>query len=90
MKPDPMIDAWMLATGRHREVFNLETFVEQHPDIVHHLEQLRKTLNVRVLTSRCPVVEALRKKANPDEQRTDDAPQLSSQTFWTTIKKWLR
>jgi hypothetical protein len=47
-------------------------------------------LNVRVLASRCPVVEALRKRANPDEQRTDDAPQLSSQTFWTTIKKWLR
>ena len=89
-KADPEIDAWMLATGRLREVFNLDTFVEQHPDIVPHLEQLRKTLNVRVLASRCPVVEALRKRANPDEQRTDDAPQLSSQTFWTTIKKWLR
>jgi hypothetical protein len=54
-KADPEIDAWMLATGRVREVFNIENFVKRHPDIFPAPQRLRKDLNVLVLQSRRPV-----------------------------------
>jgi hypothetical protein len=77
----------MLATGRVREVFNIENFVKMHPNIFPALERLRKDLNVLVLQSRCPVNRALNANTNNDEQR--ERPQLSSQTFWTTFKSWI-
>jgi hypothetical protein len=86
-KADPEIDAWMLPTGRVREVFNIDNFVKRHPDILPALQQLRKDLNVLVLPSRCPVNRALNANTNNDEQR--EGPQLSSQTFWTTFKSWI-
>ena len=86
-KADPEIDEWMLATGRVREVFNIENFVKRHPDIFPALQRLRKDLNVLVLQSRCPVNRALNANTNNDEQR--EGPQLSSQTFWTTFKSWI-
>jgi hypothetical protein len=67
-KADPEIDAWMLATGRVREVFNIEHFVKRHPDIFPALQRLRKDLNVLVLQSRCPVNRALNANTNNDEQ----------------------
>ena len=86
-KADPEIDAWVLATGRVREVFNIDNFVKRHPDILPALQQLRKDLNVLVLPSLCPVNRALNANTNNDEQR--EGPQLSSQTFWTTFKSWI-
>ena len=61
-KADPEIDAWMLATGRVREVFNIDNFVKRHPDILPALQQLRKDLNVLVLQSRCPVNRAFKRQ----------------------------
>ena len=34
---DPQIDAWMLATGRCREVFRVQEVVGQFPDILDDL-----------------------------------------------------
>ena len=89
---DPDIDAWMLATGRKREVFDVDAFVAHHPNILLELQPLRKLLNVKVFPDRCPVTLALQRKSNPNshEEGSEDAPQLSSQTFWTTIKNWWR
>ena len=58
-KPDPTIDAWMLVTGRKREVFDISSFVQRHRDIVPDLRRLRKVVNVHVLTTRCPVIAAV-------------------------------
>ena len=88
-KADPEIDAWMLATGNVREVFDLKSFVKRHRDIFPKLQELRKTMNVLVLQSRCPVKEAL---DNVDKDTTDTTPaaaQVPSQTFWTTFKSWI-
>ncbi len=52
---DPDIDAWMLATGRKREVFEIDAFVAHHPNILPELQRLRKLLNVKVFADRCPV-----------------------------------
>jgi hypothetical protein len=91
VKADPEIDAWMLATNRKRDVFDIDAFVEYQPDILPHLKRLRQTLNVLVLTSRCLVTNALNKKMNHDaDQETNDGPQLSSQSYWTTFKTWWR
>ena len=78
----------MLATGNVREVFDLKSFVKRHPNIFPKLPELRKTMNVLVLQSRCPVKQAL---DNVDKDNTDTtvAPQLSSQTFWTTLQSWI-
>ena len=91
VKADPEIDAWMLATNRKRDMFDIDAFVEYQPDILPHLKRLRQTLNVLVLTSRCLVTNALNKKMNHDaDQETNDGPQLSSQSYWTTFKTWWR
>lgn len=94
---DPKIDAWMLITGRKREVFDVTSFAHQHPHSVGELERVRKIVNVLVLPSRCPVAMAL---ADPeveggqnedqevDSQGEPRRPQLSSQSYWTKIKKW--
>ena len=87
-KADPEIDAWMLATGNVREVFDLKSFVKRHPNIFPKFQELRKTMNVLVLESRCPVKQALH---NVDKDNTDTtvASQLSSQTLWTTFRSWI-
>ena len=85
-KADPEIDAWMLATGRKRDVFEIKAFVDYEPDVLPPLVRLRKKLNVMVLTSRCPVARALKPEENPaGEEEQEEVP---SQTFWTTVKKW--
>jgi len=58
VKADPDIDAWMLATGRKRDVFDIDGFVTREPNIIPDLQRLRKTLNVRVMADRCPVTVA--------------------------------
>ena len=58
-KPDPAIDAWMLVTGRKRDIFNMSSFVQRHRDIVPDLQRLRKVVNVVILTKRCPVIAAV-------------------------------
>ena len=85
-KADPEIDAWMLATGRKRELFDIRAFVDHEPDILPHLTRVREKLNVLVLTSRCPVARALRVKENPAGE--EEQQEVPSQTFWTTVKRW--
>ena len=89
VRADPDIDAWMLATGRKRDVFDIDAFINHEPNILEHLQRLRKTLNVRVMADRCPVMKAIEKKNNPDG-RNNDGPQLSSQSYWSTFKSWFR
>ena len=43
-KADPTIDAWMLLTGRKRDVFDVSSFVQQHRDI---LPELKKSAQCR-------------------------------------------
>ena len=91
VKAGPDIDAWMLATGRKRDVFDIDAFVEREPNIIPELQRLRKTLNVRVMADRCPVTVAMNKRTNPEtDEAKNDGPQLSSQSYWTTFKSWWR
>ena len=86
-----LIDAWMLATGRKRDVFDIDAFVKREPNIIPDLQRLRKTLNVRVIADRCPVTVAISKRTNPEaDEAKNDGPQLSSQSYWTTFKSWWR
>ena len=77
-KADPTIDAWMLVTGRKREVFDVSSFVQQHRDILPELKQVRNVVSVLILPSRCPVTKAL----------NDLEPEIPSQSYWTTLKSW--
>ena len=91
VKADPDIDAWMLATGRKRDVFDIDAFGKREPDIIPDLQRLRKTLNVRVISDRCPVTVTISKRTNPEaDEAKNDCPQLSSQSYWTTFKSWWR
>ena len=91
VKVDLDIDAWMLATDRKQDVFDIDAFVKQAPNIIPDLQRLRKTLNVRVITDRCPVTVAVSKRTNPEADKAkNDSPQLSSQSYWTTFKSWWR
>jgi hypothetical protein len=89
-QPDPAIDAWMLVTGRKREVFDISAFVKQHRDIVKELERVRKVVNVLVLSSRCPVIKALEELERQErgEEPAEEQLEVPSQTYWTTIKNW--
>ena len=46
-KADPEIDAWMIMTGRQREVFDVSIFVKQNPEILPHLKSKSRR-------SKCP------------------------------------
>ncbi len=81
-KADPEIDAWMLATGRLRDIFDVNLFVQMNPEITGSLARLRKILNVRILSDRCPVQRALKTK----EHGRDDNP---SPSLWSTVKSWI-
>ena len=54
---DPWIDAWMILTREKREVFNITTFVKEHPDMSVNLQSLRPAAKVKVMSSRCPLQE---------------------------------
>ncbi len=49
--PDATIDAWMLVTGRKRDVLDIASFVQQNGDIVAEVQQARKAANVLLLTT---------------------------------------
>ena len=86
IKADPDIDAWMLATGKVRDIFDLNSFVERHNNILPALQCLRQNMNVRVLESRCPVKKALdNRKGTGEEVNQQEVP---LQTYWTTFKSW--
>ena len=89
-KADPELDAWMLVTGKLRQVFDLNAFIKRHADIFVPLQQLRKKLNVLVLESRCPVNKALDSARNKAQTgNATERPEVQSQTFWTTVKSWI-
>ena len=88
---DPIIDAWMLATGRKRDVFDIASFVKQNRDMPKQIQSARKSLNVLVLTSRCPISKALQELERSElgeEVNEDTDVEVPSQTYWTTIKNW--
>ena len=89
-KPDPTIDAWMLVTGRKRDVFDMSCFVQRHRDIVPDLQRLRKVVNVLVLTTRCPVIAAVDdlEKRERGEPTPEPRLEVPSQSYWTTFKSW--
>ncbi len=103
MRVDPNIDAWMLVTGRKRDVFHINSFVQLNRDIVTEVQHtckavnvLRKAINVlrkafNVLTSRCPLNKALQHIERSERaEEEDEQPQVEvpSQSYWTTFKNW--
>jgi hypothetical protein len=87
-KGDPEIDAWMIMTGRQREVFDVSVFVKQNPEILSHLQSIRARVNVLVLTSRCPIAREMAKQRRKREGETNER-EVPSQTYWTVVKKWM-
>ena len=91
-RADPNIDAWMLLTGRNRDVFDINSFVQLNRDIVTEVQHTRKAVNVLVLTSRCPLNKALQRieRSERAEEEDEQQPQLEvpSQSYWTTFKNW--
>ena len=89
---DPWIDAWMLLTGRKRDVFDVSSFVNNHPDILPHLQSLRPAANILVLTSRCPVARELERQRRQTEGESSNSQQreeVPSQSYWTVVKRWV-
>ena len=79
----------MLVTGQKRDVFHIESFVQQNCEIVEEIGQVRKIVNVLILRSRSPLVKALqeierRERGEESEEQVD----VPSQTYWTTFKSW--
>ena len=84
---DPWIDAWMILTGRKREVFDITSFVKQHPNISSDLRSLRPAAN---LSSRCPVAKEMNRQKRESEGETSHAQEteeVPSQTYWTVVKR---
>ena len=71
LKADPKIDAYMWATGNVRDVFNLNSFVERHNNILPALQRMRK--------------KALDNVQGTSEQVHE--PEMPSQTCWTSFRK---
>ena len=89
---DPWIDAWMILTGRKREVFDKSSFVRQHPGISSHLQSLRPAANLLVLSSCCPVAREVQRQKRESEGETSHAQEreeVPSQTYWTVVKRWM-
>ena len=63
-KADPEIDAWMIVTGRKREVFDIDLFVKRHENSIRVLKEVRAKVQVRVMADRCPVLQAVERKTN--------------------------
>ena len=73
--PDPWIDAWMLLTGRKREIFDIAAFVNHHPRISRSFQSLRSAANIRVLCDRCPVAREIeRQRTKGKESPRGDKP----------------
>ena len=99
---DPEIDAFLLMLGQCRDVFNIVEFAASYPQCRGHLDALRRKANVRVMFDRCPfanAVAASEQKAGEVQQPVEEEeeldadgdparPPLSSQSYWTKIKKW--
>ena len=99
---DPEIDAFLLMLGQSRDVFNMVEFAHSYPQCSAHLDALRRKANVRVMSDRCPfakAVAAFEQKAGEVQQPVEEEeeldrdgdparPPLSSQSYWTKIKKW--
>ena len=60
-KADPDIDTWLLIFEQVREVFNLESFVKNYPNVDVPLSDLRRIVRRQVLHEDCPVVTIKRK-----------------------------
>ena len=63
-KADPEIDAWMIVTGRKREVFDIDLFVKRHENSIRVLKEVRAKVQLRVMADRCPVLQAVERKTN--------------------------
>jgi hypothetical protein len=86
---DPIIDAWMLVTGQKRDVFDIESFVQQNREIVEEIGQVRKNMKVLILRSRCPLLKALQKIERRERgEESEEQVEVPSQTYWTTFKSW--
>ena len=90
-----------LPSAKLREVFDLNALVSKHPDVEKHVAHFRKSVNVLILPCSCPVVKALKlmkkeperaENSNAEDDEEESQSQgprnLSSQSYWTTIKKW--
>ena len=85
---DPEIDAWMLVTGRTRDVFDLEAFAKTYgSEYLKLLLRIRKIVDVRVMPEKCPMQRMLQKINGDDVDAEEVDVQLNSKTFTTTIKK---
>ena len=85
---DPEIDAWMLVTGRTRDVFDLEAFAKTYgSEYLKLLLRIRKIVDVRVMPKKCPMQRILQKINGDDVDAEEVDVQLNSKTFTTTIKK---
>ena len=89
MTANPEIDAWMIITGRKREVFDVSKFAEQNPDILPHLESIRKEANLLVLRSHCPIAKEIQRQEREGDTSKEEECEVPSQTYWTVVKKWL-
>ena len=90
--PDPWIDAWMLLTGRKREVFDITAFVNHQKEISRSFQSLRTAANLRVLSDRCPVareMERQRRQAYGETSQTEERQEVPSQSHWTVAKHWV-
>ena len=84
---DPEIDAWMLVTGRTRDVFDLEAFAKTYGKYVKLLLRIRKIVDVRVMPDKCPMQRMLHKINGDNVDAEEVDVQLNSKTFTTTVKK---
>ena len=84
---DPEIDAWMLVTGRTRDVLDLEVFAKTYEKYVKLLLRIRKIVDVRVMPDKCPMRRTLHKINGDDVDAEEVDVQLNFKTFTTTVKK---
>ncbi|CAB4043890.1 Hypothetical predicted protein [Paramuricea clavata] len=86
---EPKIDAWMFVTGQKRDVFNIESFVQQNREIVEGIGQVRKNVKVLILRSRCPLVKVLQEIERHERgEESEEQVEVPWQTYWTTFKSW--
>ena len=84
-KADPEIDAWMLVTGKTREVFDIDRFAKRHEKDYKTLLRVRAVVHVKIMKDRCPMFRAMEKINNPNKECEDVV--LNSQTYFTTIRQ---
>ncbi|CAB3992975.1 Hypothetical predicted protein [Paramuricea clavata] len=84
-KADPEIDAWMLVTGKTRDVFDIDRFAKRHEKDYKTLLRVRAVVQVKVMKDRCPMFRAMEKINNPNKECEDVF--LNSQTYFTTVRQ---